>query len=68
MGTNARPGRAKAIADGGWSISSQDYFERDVLLLVSGRELAPPSNSFSIAEENISVQLSAYCSTIERLE
>jgi len=43
-------------------------FERDVLLLVSGRELAPPSNSFAIAEENISVQLSTYSNTIEGLE
>jgi len=32
---------------------------------VSGRELAPPSNSFAIAEENISVQLSTYSSMIE---
>ena len=62
------PGRAKAIANGDWSISSQDSFERDVLLLVSGRELAPPSNSLAIAEENISVQLSTYSSTIEGLE
>jgi hypothetical protein len=35
----------------------KDSSERDVSLLVSGRELAPPSNSLAIAEENISVRL-----------
>jgi hypothetical protein len=35
----------------------RSLFKRDVSLLVSGRELAPPSNSLAIAEENISVQL-----------
>lgn len=53
----ANPSLAKPITDGDWSVSSQDSFERDVSLLVSGREFAPLSNSLAIAEENISTQL-----------
>jgi hypothetical protein len=57
MATNAGLACRGRITGGDWSISSQDSFERDVSLLVSGRELAPSSNSLTIAEENISIQL-----------
>jgi hypothetical protein len=38
-------------------IGARILLNRGVSLLVSGRELAPPSNSLAIAEENIPIQL-----------